>query len=102
MQSHNKSAIDLSNTKPARGHKVVRMSTGDIMVTTRYSDQQRSKSRQKVMRHCKQWHRPMSQQSIKLLYCIISRATSIDLNCCRFSTTSVLSNKAGQLRSNQF
>ena len=35
---------------PVRGHKEVRRSTGHIMVTTRYSDQQSSKSRQKFMR----------------------------------------------------
>ena len=32
----------------------------------------------------------------------ISRATSIDLECCRLPTTSVLSKKPKQLRSNQF
>ena len=47
------------------------------MVTTRYSDQQGSKSRQKVMRLYKQWHRPISRRFIKPL-CSISRATSID------------------------
>ena len=35
---------------PVRGHKEVPRSMGHIMVTTRYSDQQGSKSRQKVMR----------------------------------------------------
>ena len=35
------------------------------MVTTRYSDQQGSKSRQKVMRLYKQWHRPMSKRFTK-------------------------------------
>ena len=33
---------------PVRGHKEVPRSTGHIMVTTRYSDQQGSKSRQKL------------------------------------------------------
>ena len=42
----NESAIDLSNTNPDRGHKEVRRSTGHIMVTTRYSNQHGSKSRQ--------------------------------------------------------
>ena len=37
---------DLGNANPARGHKEVRRSTGHIMVTTRYSNQQGSKSRQ--------------------------------------------------------
>ena len=35
---------------PVRGHKEVPRSTGHITVTTRYSDQQGSKSRQNVMR----------------------------------------------------
>ena len=43
----------------------VRRPTGHIMVTTCYSDQQGSKSRQKVMRLYKQWHRPMSKRFIK-------------------------------------
>ena len=40
------------------------------MVTTRYSDQQGSKSRQKVMRLYKQWHRPISKRFIKPPYSI--------------------------------
>ena len=51
LRGHNKSAIDLSNANPACGRKETRKSTGHIMVTTRYSDKQGSKSRQKVMRH---------------------------------------------------
>ena len=70
----------------------VRRSTGYIMVTTRYSDQQGSKSRQKVMRLYKQWHRPISKRFIKPHYSI-SRAISIDSECCRLPTTSVLSKK---------
>ena len=35
------------------------------MVTTRYSDQQGSKSRQKVMRLYKRWHRPITKRYIK-------------------------------------
>ena len=35
-----------SNVNPARGHKEVPRSTGQIMVTTRYSNPQGSKSRQ--------------------------------------------------------
>ena len=46
LRRHNKSVIDLSNVNPARGHKEVRRSTGHIMVTARYSNQQGSKSRQ--------------------------------------------------------
>ena len=65
------------------------------MVTTRYSDQQGSKSRQKVMRLYKQWHRPISKQFIKTPY-PISRATSIDSECCHLPTTSVLSKKNGK------
>ena len=75
---HNKSAIDLSNANPACGLKGVRRSTGHIMVTTRYSDQQGSKSRQKVMRLYKQLHRPMPKRLSKSPYSILSRATSID------------------------
>ena len=92
LRRRNKSAIDLSNANPACGHKEVRRSTGHIMVTTRYSDQQGSKSRQKVMWLCKQWHRPISKRLIKPPYSI-SRATSIDSECCRLPTTSVLSKK---------
>ena len=96
---HNKSAIDLSNVNPACGHKEVRRSTGRIMVTTRYSDQQGSTSRQKVMRLYKQWHRPISKRFIKPPYSI-SRATSIDSECCRLPTTNVLSKKTEKLRKN--
>ena len=49
-----------------------------------------SKSRQKVMRLYKQWHRPISKRFIKPPYSI-SRATSIDSECCRLPTTNVLS-----------
>ena len=92
---------DLSNANPGSGHKEVPRSTGHIVVTTRYSDQQGSKSLQKVMRLYKQWHRPISKRSIKPPYSI-SGAASIDSDCCRLPTTSVLSNKADKLRSNQF
>ena len=64
----NKSAIDLSNYNPACGHKELSRSTGHNVVTTRYSDQQGSRSRQKVMWLCKQWHRPIPKQFIKPLY----------------------------------
>ena len=46
-----------SGTWSQRGTKV----NGHIMVTTRYSDQQGSKSRQKVMRLYKRWHRPITK-----------------------------------------
>ena len=55
----------ISNVNPACGHKEVPRSTGHIMVTTRYSDQQGSKSLQKVMRLYKQWHRPIPKRFIK-------------------------------------
>ena len=80
----------LSNANLACGHKHVPRSTSHIMVTTRYSDQQGSKSRQKVMRRYKQWHRPISKWFIKPPYSI-SRAASIDSDCCRLPTTSRLS-----------
>ena len=66
------------------------------MVTTRYSDQQGSKSRQKVMRLYKQSHRPTAKRFIKPPYSI-SRATSIYSECCRLPTTSVLSKKNGKI-----
>ena len=69
------------------------------MVTTRYSDQQGSKSRQKVMRLYKQWHRPISKRFIKPPYSI-SRATSFDSECCRLPTTNVLSKKPEKLWKN--
>ena len=67
-----------TNDNGACGHEEVPRSTGHIMVTTRYSDQQGSKSRQKVMRLYKQWHRPISKRFIKPPYSILSRATLID------------------------
>ena len=70
------------------------------MVTTRYSDQEGSKSRQPVMWIYKQWHRPISKRFIKPPYSILS-ATSIDSECCRLPTTSVLSKKQEKIRSNR-
>ena len=90
LRWHNKSAIDLSNANRTCGHKEVRRSTVHIMVTTRYSDQQGSKWRQKVIRLYKQWHRPISKRFIKPP-CSISRVTSISSECCRLPTTSILS-----------
>ena len=161
--SFDKSAIDLSNVNPARGHKEVRRSTDHIMVTTRYSDQQVSKSRQNLCQVqpiekignlsasrrglwiratvSTLWRAANTSYSCRedcLMYCpsnkviksdpesflalgvlhgdklcdtlramapanvktvikppySMSRATSIDSNCCRLPTTSVLSNKA--------
>ena len=62
---------------PVRGHNEAPRSTGHIMVTTRYSNQQGFKSRPKVMRLYKRWHRPITKRFIKLPYSI-SRAASID------------------------
>ena len=45
----------------------------------------------------KQWHRPMSKRFIKLPYSI-SRATSIDSDCCHLPMVSVLSNEADKSR----
>ena len=47
---HNKSVIYLSNANPARGHKEVRTSTGAIMVTARYSNQQDPNRRRTLAR----------------------------------------------------
>ena len=55
----------------------------------------------KVMRLCKQWHRPISKRFIKPPYSI-SRATSIDSECCRLPTTSVLSKKSGKYAPTSF
>ena len=65
-----------------------------IMVTTRYSDQQESKSRQKVMWLYKQWHRTISKRFIKSPYSI-SRATS---TCCILFT--LLTDRASTIPSN--
>ena len=46
QRCHNKSARDLSNANPDRGHKELRRSTGHILVKARYSDQQGFNSRQ--------------------------------------------------------
>ena len=98
LRRHNNSDIDLSNVNPACGHKEVRRSTGHIMETTRSSDQQGSKSRQKVMRLYKQWHRPviMSKRFIKPPYSI-SRAPSIDSDCCRLPTNQRSQQQSGQI-----
>ena len=70
-----------------RGIKVNGSYHGD---KTRYSDQQGSKSRQKVMHLYKHRHRPMSKRFIIPPYSI-PRATSIDSDCCHLPTTTVLS-----------
>ena len=86
---------------PVRSHTEVPRSTVHIIMTTRYSDQQGSKSRQKVMRLCKQSHRPISKGSIKPPYSI-SRVASIDSDFRCLPTTSVLSNKSDKYVPNRF
>ena len=71
------------------------------MVITRYSDQQSSRLRQKVMQLFKQWHRPIPKRFIKPPYST-SGAASIDSDCCRLPTTSVLSNKAANYAPTSF
>ena len=46
LRWHNKSAIDLSNANPDRGHKELQRSTGHIMLKARHSNQQGFNSRQ--------------------------------------------------------
>ena len=89
-----------SGTWSQRGTKV--NPTGHIMVTTRYADQQGSKSRQKVMRIYKRWHRPITKRFIKLplLHIIESSLDRLGL----FSPThdQRSQQQIGQTRSNQF
>ena len=86
---------------PVRGHKEVPRSTGHIMVTTRYSDQQGSKSRQKVMRLYKRWHRPLTKRYTKppLLH-IESSLNRLGLLSPTHDQRS--QQQIGQIRSNQF
>ena len=86
---------------PVRGHKEVPRSTGHIMVTTRYSDQQGSKSRQKVMRLYKRWHRPITKRYIEppLLH-IESSLDRLGLLSPTHGQRS--QQQIGQIRSNQF
>ena len=86
---------------PVRGHKEVPRSMGHIMVTTRYSDQQESKSRQKVMRLYKRWHRPITKRFIKppLLH-IESSLDRLGLLSPTHDQRS--QQQIGQIRSNQF
>ena len=68
--------------------------------TTRYSDQQGSKSRPKVVCGTTSNGAPTTNAKTvhqTSLYSIISRATSIDSICCCLPTASVLSNKASLL-----
>ena len=53
---------------------------------------QEAEKQAKVMRLCKRWRRPISKRFIKPPYSI-SRAASIDSECCCLPTTSVLSKK---------
>ena len=87
-----------SGTWSQRGTKVA---TGHIMVTTRYSDQQGSKSRQKVMRLYKRWHRPITKRYIEphLLH-IKSSLDRLGLLSPTHDQRS--QQQIGQIRSNQF
>ena len=86
---------------PVRGHKEVPRSTGHIMVTTRYSDQQGSKSRQKVMRLYKRWHRPIAKRFIKLP--LLHIESSLDrLGLLSPTHDQRSQQQIGQTRSNQF
>ena len=86
---------------PVRGHKEVPRSTGHIMVTTRYSDQQGSKSRQKVMRLYKRWHRPIAKRFIKLS--LLHIGSSLDrLGLLSPTHDQRSQQQIGQTRSNQF
>ena len=83
-----------------RGHKEVPRSTGHIMATTRYSDQQRSKSRQKVCDSTNNGTDQYQNGSSNLFtpYREQPRSTRIVVGC-RLPTTSVFSNKGDKLRS---
>ena len=84
-----------------RGHEEVPRSTGHIMVATRYSDQQGSKSRQKVMRLYKRWHRPITKRFFKPpLFHIESSLDRLGLLSPTHGRRS--QQQIGQLRSNQF
>ena len=86
---------------PVRGHKEVPRSTGHIMVTTRYSDQQGSKSRQKVMRLYKRWHRPITKRLIKPP--LLHIESSLDrLRLLSPTHDQRSQQQIGQIRSNQF
>ena len=79
--------------------KKITRSTGHIMVTTRYSDQQRSKSRQKVCDSTNNGTDQYQNGSSNLFtpYREQPQSTRIVVGC-RLPTTSVLSNKEDKLR----
>ena len=83
--SLSKSAIDLSNTNPACGHKEVPRLAGHIMVTTRYSDQQGSNSDKTLCNSTSNGTNQCQNGSSNLLTSV-PYPTSL--------TTSVLTNKA--------
>ena len=65
------------------------------LVTTCYSDPTGIQIATKSYATLQAWHRPMvTKRFIKNLLYSISRAASIDSDCCRLPTTSVLSNKS--------
>ena len=87
---------------PVRGHKEVPRSTGHIMVTTRYSDQQGSKSRQKIMRLYKRWHRPIAKRFIKLPLLLHIESSLDRLGLLSPTHDQRSQQQIGQTRSNQF
>ena len=94
LRGHNKSAIDLSNVNPSCGHKEVRRSTGHIMVTTRYSDQQLCGS---SSNGTDQYQNGLS--NLLPPYREQPRSTR---NVAAYPRTSVLSKKPEKLRPNHF
>ena len=99
-------SLPLACRHPPEGHQIgaqkrVPRSTGHIMVTTRYSDQQGSKSRHKVMPLYKRWHRPITKRFIKppLLH-IESSLDRLGLLSPTHDQRS--QQQIGQIRSNQF
>ena len=99
-------SLPLACRHPPEGHqirarkRVPARSTGHIMVATRYSDQQGSKSRQKVMRlHMR--HRPITKRFIKLP--LLHIESSLDrLGLLSPTHDQRSQQQIGQMRSNQF
>ena len=81
----------LSNADPARGHKDVRRSTGDIMVTARYSNQQGFKLRQNPCQ-VQQTENIENLSASRRCLCVRTTISTISsaasnfycLKCCRF------------------
>ena len=88
---YNKSAIDLSTTNPARGHKKVRTSTGHTMVTTRLL------SPTGIPIATKSLPGPTNRERLKLIGVM---STSLGTNysfycleCCQYFRTYITSNR---------